>query len=342
MMDVVGPGDLGDLRRHGGRGHHRQAAALAREARAPSAGRSRGMTVRDPRRRRQRAARRRGRPRVPASRTGPAFEYKDDPELTASVHRGKAFTIGDVGYLDDDGFLFLCDRAKDMIISGGVNIYPAEIEGVLSAHPAVGDVAVIGVPDDEWGEQVKAVVELDRRRRADRRARRRAAGVLPGAPGRPTSARAPSSSATSCPAPTAGKLLQAPPPRRVLGRRRPVLSPRAARSRSDALGYSRTPATISRLAGHEGAGLFLQVGGRRRQPTGPCSRLGRATVAVPGQVTSPRWLVPRISMSTTAPAVVDPLADDLAGDDVGVADVVELADLARLAAPASRRRPSSR
>ena len=91
---------------------------------------------------------------------GPGFEYRDDPELTASVHRGDAFTIGDVGYLDDDGYLFLCDRAKDMIISGGVNIYPAEVEGVLSAHPAVGDVAVIGVPDDEWGEQVKAIVEL--------------------------------------------------------------------------------------------------------------------------------------------------------------------------------------
>jgi long-chain acyl-CoA synthetase len=93
----------------------------------------------------------------PASRT---FEYKNDPELTASISRGKAFTLGDVGYLDDDGYLFLCDRAKDMIISGGVNIYPAEVEAVLSTHPLVGDVAVIGIPDAEWGEQVKAVVEL--------------------------------------------------------------------------------------------------------------------------------------------------------------------------------------
>ncbi|MGV0852415.1 AMP-binding protein [Mycolicibacterium phlei] len=91
---------------------------------------------------------------------GLSFEYRNDAELTASVHRGKAFTIGDVGYLDDDGYLFICDRAKDMIISGGVNIYPAEVEGVLLTHPAVGDVAVIGVPDPEWGEQVKAVVEL--------------------------------------------------------------------------------------------------------------------------------------------------------------------------------------
>jgi long-chain acyl-CoA synthetase len=91
---------------------------------------------------------------------GATFAYKDDPELTASVSRGKAFTLGDVGVMDEDGYLFIRDRAKDMIISGGVNIYPAEVEGVLSEHPAVGDVAVIGVPDPEWGEQIKAVVEV--------------------------------------------------------------------------------------------------------------------------------------------------------------------------------------
>ncbi len=93
--------------------------------------------------------------------SAPTFEYLDDPELTASVHRGHAFTLGDVGYLDPDGYLFLRDRAKDMIVSGGVNIYPAEVEAALTTHPAVRDVAVIGIPDDEWGETVKAVVELD-------------------------------------------------------------------------------------------------------------------------------------------------------------------------------------
>jgi long-chain acyl-CoA synthetase len=90
----------------------------------------------------------------------PTFQYLGDPELTSSVHRGRAFTLGDIGYLDADGFLFICDRAKDMIISGGVNIYPAEVEAVLSNHPSVADVAVIGVPDPEWGEQVKALIEL--------------------------------------------------------------------------------------------------------------------------------------------------------------------------------------
>jgi long-chain acyl-CoA synthetase len=90
----------------------------------------------------------------------PTFHYRDDPGLTESVHRGRAFTLGDIGFLDEDGYLFLRDRAKDMIISGGVNIYPAEAEAILSEHPAVGDVAVIGIPDAEWGESVKAVVEL--------------------------------------------------------------------------------------------------------------------------------------------------------------------------------------
>jgi long-chain acyl-CoA synthetase len=87
------------------------------------------------------------------------FEYHRDPEKTRAGRRAGFFTVGDVGYLDDAGYLFLCDRKADMIISGGVNIYPAEVESALFGHPAVGDVAVFGVPDAEWGEQVKAVVE---------------------------------------------------------------------------------------------------------------------------------------------------------------------------------------
>jgi long-chain acyl-CoA synthetase len=88
------------------------------------------------------------------------FEYFNDQAKTAGSYRGDYFTLGDVGYMDDDGFLFLTDRSANLIISGGVNIYPAEVDAVLIGHPAVGDVATIGVPNPEWGEEVKAVVEL--------------------------------------------------------------------------------------------------------------------------------------------------------------------------------------
>jgi long-chain acyl-CoA synthetase len=86
------------------------------------------------------------------------FEYHKDESKTREAWHEGFFTVGDAGYLDDDGFLFLCDRKADMIISGGVNIYPAEIEAALIGHPKVADVAVFGVPDDDWGEQVKAVI----------------------------------------------------------------------------------------------------------------------------------------------------------------------------------------
>ena len=92
---------------------------------------------------------------------GNDFEYHNAPEKTAAAHSSDGYgTLGDIGYVDEEGFVFLSDRKIDMIISGGVNIYPAEIEGVLVTHPAVTDAAVFGVPDDEFGEQVKAVVEL--------------------------------------------------------------------------------------------------------------------------------------------------------------------------------------
>lgn len=90
---------------------------------------------------------------------GSSFSYHRAPEKTAESRVGDMFTMGDIGYVDEDGYLFLCDRRNDMIISGGVNIYPAEIESEMSRHPAVRDVAVFGIPHPDWGEQVKAVVE---------------------------------------------------------------------------------------------------------------------------------------------------------------------------------------
>jgi long-chain acyl-CoA synthetase len=88
------------------------------------------------------------------------FQYFNDAEKTAGAHRGNYFTLGDMGYLDEDGFLFLTDRTANLIISGGVNVYPAEVDAALLEHPAVADAATIGIPDEEWGETILAVVEL--------------------------------------------------------------------------------------------------------------------------------------------------------------------------------------
>ncbi|MBX9651238.1 MAG: acyl-CoA synthetase [Xanthobacteraceae bacterium] len=92
---------------------------------------------------------------------GPQFVYHNDPEKTARSRNPKGWsTIGDVGYVDAEGYLFLTDRRSHMIISGGVNIYPAEIENRLALHPDIADVAVFGIPNREYGEEVKAVVQL--------------------------------------------------------------------------------------------------------------------------------------------------------------------------------------
>jgi acyl-CoA synthetase (AMP-forming)/AMP-acid ligase II len=93
-------------------------------------------------------------------RTGLAMDgYHQSDEQLTELADDEWKSVGDVAYLDDEGYVYICDRKKDMIISGGVNIYPAEIEAVLHAHPQVLDVAVFGIPDDEWGERVHAIVQ---------------------------------------------------------------------------------------------------------------------------------------------------------------------------------------
>jgi acyl-CoA synthetase (AMP-forming)/AMP-acid ligase II len=92
-------------------------------------------------------------------RSASAFDtYHKAAEKFEANRRGEWLTVGDIAYRDEEGFLYICDRKNDMIISGGMNIYPAEIEAVLVAHPAVADAAVFGIPSEEWGEVVHAAV----------------------------------------------------------------------------------------------------------------------------------------------------------------------------------------
>jgi acyl-CoA synthetase (AMP-forming)/AMP-acid ligase II len=88
--------------------------------------------------------------------------YWNKPEETAGVIQDGWLYTGDLGYYDEKGYIYLADRKKDMIITGGENVYPKEVENVLYRHPAVAEVAVIGVPDEYWGERVQAVIILNR------------------------------------------------------------------------------------------------------------------------------------------------------------------------------------
>ncbi len=89
------------------------------------------------------------------------FEYYKDDGKTQSSYRGDYFTLGDMGYFDEDGYFFLTGRSAELIISGGVNIYPSEVDAAVLQHPAISDVCSIGVPNDDWGEEVKSVVQLN-------------------------------------------------------------------------------------------------------------------------------------------------------------------------------------
>ncbi len=139
--------------------------------------------------------------------------YKNDASYESNSH-GDFHTVGDIAYWDDEGYLYICDRKSDMIISGGMNIYPAEIEAALEQHPGIYDVAVFGIPSDEWGEAVhadgRAVAGVVADRRGDRRVRTRAPGQLQGAPVGGLHRRAA--------AHRIGQAPQAPAPRPLLGR----------------------------------------------------------------------------------------------------------------------------
>ena len=156
---------------------------------------------------------------------GASFEYHNDAEKTKGSRHPKGWsTLGDVGYVDDEDYLYLTDRKAYMIISGGVNIYPQEAENVLVTHPDVIDVAVFGVPNDEFGEEVKAVVEPREMPADDAAAAALGVGadqVLPVAARRrqvPAQHRLP----PDAPPPPDRQALQAPPQRRVLASRRPL------------------------------------------------------------------------------------------------------------------------
>ena len=117
------------------------------------------------------AAGERGRVYIRPPAAAARFRYHRDDEKTAQAWQADAFTVGDVGYLDEDGYLFVTDRSSDMILRGGVNVYPAEIEQCLYTHPAVVDCAVLGVPDERYGEAILALVEARRPVTADELAR---------------------------------------------------------------------------------------------------------------------------------------------------------------------------
>ena len=116
---------------------------------------------------------------------GPDFEYFKDPAKTASVCNDRGWrSLGDMGYVDEDGYMYLTDRSTFMIVSGGVNIYPQEVENLLVMHPKLVDAAVFGVPNDEFGEEVKAVVQAAEGIATGPGARGRAHRLLPGPPRR--------------------------------------------------------------------------------------------------------------------------------------------------------------
>ena len=154
---VVGSGDLRVLRRLGGRWHHGVAAGVARPSRHrrrpwPNA----EIRILDPDGA-EAAVGEHGQVWMLAGALD--FDYHKSGDRTAASKRDGFFTVGDIGHVDEEGYLYLHGRSSDIIITGGVNVHPSEVEAVLHQHAAVDDVAVFGIPDPEWGEQIKAVIQ---------------------------------------------------------------------------------------------------------------------------------------------------------------------------------------
>ena len=167
--------------------------------------------------------------------------YYKNPNATRETQRGDWLSVGDVAYVDADGFYYICDRKRDMIISGGVNIYPAEIEDALHRHPDIEDVAVFGVPDEEWGERVHAAVQ-----------------PRPGA--RLTVGR--------------GRALRPRAPGRLQGAPRGFLPPGVPAGRRGQAHQARAPGALLGRPRH--AGLMASLAGRVALVTGGASGIGRA------------------------------------------------------------------
>ena len=151
LFEVYGSTELGVVTRARARGPAAQAGLVRHGPTAPSRCASSATTA---------PTRRAGEPGELFIRTTLAMDgYHQTDEQLSRARRREWKSVGDIAYVDDEGYLYICDRKKDMIISGGVNIYPAEIEAVIHEHPAILDVAVFGIPDDEWGESVHAIVQ---------------------------------------------------------------------------------------------------------------------------------------------------------------------------------------
>ena len=200
---------------------------------------------------------------------GNQFEYYKDADKTSKSRLKDSgfWTVGDVGYFDADGFLFLNDRSNDMIIVGGVNIYPAEIEGALIQHPAVADVAVFGVPNEDTGEEIKAVVELRAGCRAQRRHDQVDHGLLPRQP-RPAEASAHDRLHDRDAARSQRQALQAQAARALLGRAHPQHLTGVVRVVC-AGRPSSIPRRVSRSAGHHNCSRCRDL---RRGSRGPSPR----------------------------------------------------------------------